>query len=130
LLRLHIANPCTADTDTSLAFKPLHSFLLQEGIFLIYETQSIPLHAFPFVSLIFIGYLQIAVPASWPKGGSGADIFFWNEGGNAEVFEANSRRMFTNDGIFNVEACFMNSSGMTFVVGFEEHNLIRLRKQT
>lgn len=71
----------------------------------------------------------MAVPALWPKGGRGADIFFRNESGNAEVFEASSRQMFINNGIFNVEACFMNSLGMTSVVGFEEHNLIRLRKQ-
>jgi hypothetical protein len=71
----------------------------------------------------------MAVPALWPKGERGADIFFRNESGNAEVFEANSRRMFINNGIFNVEACFMNSLGMTSVVGFEEHNLTRLRKQ-
>lgn len=66
---------------------------------------------------MFIGY-QMAEPTSWPKGGSCSDIFFRNEGGNAEVFEANSTRMFTNDGIFNVEVCFMNSLGMTFVVSF------------
>jgi hypothetical protein len=71
----------------------------------------------------------MAVHALWPKGRSGADIFFRNENGNAEVFEANSRQMFITDESFNVEACFVNSSGMTSDVGFKEHSLIRLRKQ-
>ena len=71
----------------------------------------------------------MAVPPIWPKGGTVADIFFRPARGNAEIFEANSARMFTNDGIINVEACFTNSSGMVSVVGLKEHSLIRVRKQ-
>jgi hypothetical protein len=55
----------------------------------------------------------MAVPSIWPNGGSRTDIFFRNESGNAEVFEANSGRMFTNDETFKVEACFTNLSGRT-----------------
>jgi hypothetical protein len=64
----------------------------------------------------------MAEPTLWPNRRCGADIFFPNDSGNADVFEANSRQMFANNEIFNIEACFMIPSGMPSIVAFLSGN--------
>jgi hypothetical protein len=54
-----------------------------------------------------------AAAVMWPAmGRDGANPFFDNVLGNSEVYEENSKLMFTENGLIDIEACELDGSGM------------------
>jgi len=58
--------------------------------------------------------------AIWPATErDGANPFFDNILGNSEIYEENSKLMFTDDGFIDIEACVLDALGMLLILQAE-----------